>query len=121
LPSFFFFFFFFFFLARTWLQPTNSCMCRGVELRQASSHTIPLLLMLFTDITPLLWYLSEIWWHQYRCKALDRPTKTGPGVDDDFILMMIPARVPQPGGYRVLELTAVLVVILIALTPDLRD
>ena len=33
----------------------------------------------------------------------------------------IPARVPHPGGYRVLELTAGLVVISIAFTPDLRD
>jgi hypothetical protein len=31
------------------------------------------------------------------------------------------ARVPHPGGYRVLELTAGLVVISIAFTPDLRD
>jgi hypothetical protein len=33
----------------------------------------------------------------------------------------IPARGPHPGGYRVLELTAGLVVISIAFTPDLRD
>ena len=33
----------------------------------------------------------------------------------------VPARVPHPGRYRVLELTAGLVVISIALTPDLRD
>ena len=33
----------------------------------------------------------------------------------------MPARVPHPGGYRVLELTAGLKVILIACTPDLRD
>ena len=33
----------------------------------------------------------------------------------------IPARVPYPGGYRVLELTAGLKVISIACTPDLRD
>jgi hypothetical protein len=33
----------------------------------------------------------------------------------------IPARVPHPGGCRVLELTAGLVVISIAFTPDLRD
>jgi hypothetical protein len=33
----------------------------------------------------------------------------------------MPARVPHPGGYRVLELTAGLVVIAIAHIPDLRD
>ena len=32
-----------------------------------------------------------------------------------------PARVPHPGGYRVLELTAGLKVISIGRTPDLRD
>jgi hypothetical protein len=35
--------------------------------------------------------------------------------------LLLPARVPHPRGYRVLELTAGLVVILIALTPDLRN
>jgi hypothetical protein len=37
------------------------------------------------------------------------------------VMFRIPARVPHPGGYRVLELTAGLKVISIACTPDLRD
>ena len=36
-------------------------------------------------------------------------------------MIRIPARVPHPGGYRVLELTAGLKVISITCTPDLRD
>ena len=35
--------------------------------------------------------------------------------------LKIPARAPHPGGYRVLELTAGLVVISNACIPDLRD
>ena len=51
------------------------------------------------------------------------PVFSGPvtGYSHSEIPPAFPARVPHPEGYRVLELTAGLVVISIAFTPDLRD